>query len=90
MLDKTIRFFLENKLIAVLLLLAMVAWGIAVAPFSWDIDFLPQDPVQVDAIPNLGQNQQIVYTRWAGRSPQDVEDQITYPLYYPATECARC
>ena len=80
MLNKTIRFFLENKLIAVLLLLAMVAWGIAVAPFSWDIDFLPQDPVQVDAIPNLGQNQQIVYTRWAGRSPQDVEDQITYPL----------
>lgn len=80
MLNKTIRFFLENKLIAVLLLMAMVAWGVAVAPFSWDIDFLPRDPVAVDAIPNLGQNQQIVYTRWAGRSPQDVEDQITYPL----------
>lgn len=80
MLDKTIRFFLENKLIAVLLLLAMVVWGIAVAPFSWDIDWLPQDPVAVDAIPNLGQNQQIVYTSWSGRSPQDVEDQITYPL----------
>ena len=80
MLDKTIRFFLENKLIAVLLLLGMVIWGIAVAPFSWDIDMLPQDPVAVDAIPNLGQNQQIVYTSWPGRSPQDVEDQITYPL----------
>lgn len=80
MLDKTIRFFLENKLIAVLLLSAMVAWGIAVAPFSWDIDWLPQDPVAVDAIPNLGQNQQIVYTSWPGRSPQDIEDQITYPL----------
>ena len=80
MLNKTIRFFLENKLIAVLLLLSVVAWGIAVAPFNWDIDFLPRDPVAVDAIPNLGQNQQIVYTRWAGRSPQDVEDQITYPL----------
>ncbi|SMO83709.1 efflux RND transporter permease subunit [Fodinibius sediminis] len=79
MLDKTIRFFLENKLIAVLMLVALVAWGIAVAPFSWDT-FLPEDPVQVDAIPNLGQNQQIVYTRWAGRSPQDIEDQITYPL----------
>ncbi len=80
MLDKTIRFFLENKLIAVLLLLSMVGWGIAVAPFDWDIDILPRDPVAVDAIPNLGQNQQIVYTRWSGRSPQDVEDQITYPL----------
>lgn len=80
MLDKTIRFFLENKLIAVLLLLGMVVWGIAVAPFSWDINMLPQDPVAVDAIPNLGQNQQIVYTPWPGRSPQDVEDQITYPL----------
>src|SRR5699024_919335 len=79
MLDKSIRFFLENKLIAVLMLVVLVAWGIAVAPFSWDT-FLPQDPVQVDAIPNLGQNQQIVYTRWAGRSPQDIEDQITYPL----------
>ncbi len=80
MLNKTIRFFLENKLIAVLLLLTMAGWGIAVAPFNWDIDFLPRDPVAVDAIPNLGQNQQIVYTRWSGRSPQDVEDQITYPL----------
>ena len=80
MLDKTIRFFLENKLIAVLLLGLMVAWGISVAPFNWDIDWLPREPVAVDAIPNLGQNQQIVYTRWAGRSPQDVEDQITYPL----------
>lgn len=80
MLNKTIRFFLENKLIAVLLLLTMVGWGVAVAPFNWDIEILPRDPVAVDAIPNLGQNQQIVYTRWSGRSPQDVEDQITYPL----------
>ncbi len=80
MLDKIIRFFLENKLIAVLLLLGFTAWGMATAPFGWDIDLLPQDPVAVDAIPNLGQNQQIVYTSWPGRSPQDVEDQITYPL----------
>jgi len=80
MLDKTIRFFLENKLVAILLALVFVGWGIAVAPFSWDIDFIPRDPVPVDAIPNLGQNQQIVYTKWPGRSPQDIEDQITYPL----------
>ncbi|MFH5885184.1 efflux RND transporter permease subunit [Halalkalibaculum sp. DA3122] len=80
MLDKTIRFFLENKLVAVLLLLGFVAWGLATAPFSWDLQSLPRDPVAVDAIPNLGENQQIIYTRWPGRSPQDVEDQITYPL----------
>src|SRR5690606_15819102 len=36
--------------------------------------------VAVDAIPDIGENQQIVFTEWVGRSPQDVEDQITYPL----------
>ena len=80
MLDRIIRFFLENKLIAILLLLVFVVWGAAVAPFDWDFDAIPRDPVPVDAIPNLGENQQIVYTRWPGRSPRDVEDQITYPL----------
>ncbi|MEX2479200.1 MAG: efflux RND transporter permease subunit [Gracilimonas sp.] len=80
MLNKTIRFFLENKLVAVLLLLVMTGWGLSVAPFNWDLDFLPHDPVPVDAIPDLGENQQIVYTEWEGQSPQDIEDQITYPL----------
>jgi copper/silver efflux system protein len=64
----------------VLLLLIFVGWGIVTAPFNWDIDFLPRDPVPVDAIPDIGENQQIVFTEWMGRSPQDVEDQITYPL----------
>ena len=41
---------------------------------------MPRDPVPVDAIPDLGENQQIVFTEWMGRSPQDIEDQITYPL----------
>ena len=41
---------------------------------------LPRDPVPVDAIPDIGENQQIVFTEWMGRSPQDIEDQITYPL----------
>ncbi len=80
MLDKYIHFFLENKLIAALLALLFIGWGIAVAPFDWDIDWLPRDPIHVDALPNLGKNQQIVYTKWPGRSPQDIEDQITYPL----------
>ena len=34
----------------------------------------------VDAIPDIGENQQIVFTNWPGRSPKDIEDQITYPL----------
>lgn len=80
MLSKLIKFFLENKLVTALLLVLFVGWGIVTAPFNWDIDFLPRDPVPVDAIPDIGENQQIVYTEWMGRSPQDVEDQITYPL----------
>ncbi len=80
MLNKIIRFFLENKLVALLLLLALVFWGIATSPFAWNLSFIPNDPVPVDAIPDLGENQQIVYTEWTGQSPQDVEDQITYPL----------
>ncbi|MGD9928992.1 MAG: efflux RND transporter permease subunit [Mangrovibacterium sp.] len=80
MLNKTIRFFLENKLVTVLILLLIVAWGIITAPFNWNVGFLPRDPVPVDAIPDIGENQQIVFTEWMGRSPQDVEDQITYPL----------
>ncbi len=80
MTNKIIRFFLENKLIALLLFLALAGWGISTAPFDWEIDFIPRDPVPVDAIPDIGDNQQIVFTEWPGRSPQDIEDQITYPL----------
>jgi Cu(I)/Ag(I) efflux system membrane protein CusA/SilA len=36
--------------------------------------------VPIDAIPNVGENQVIVFTEWTGRSPKDVEDQVTYPL----------
>ncbi len=80
MLNKLIRFFLVNKLVTVLILLVFVFWGIISAPFNWQIDWLPRDPVPVDAIPDYGENQQIVFTEWMGRSPQDIEDQITYPL----------
>ncbi|WP_190808917.1 efflux RND transporter permease subunit [Flagellimonas sp. S3867] len=80
MLNKAIKFLIENKLVAVLLLALFVGWGIVHAPFKWDIGFLPSDPVAVDAIPDIGENQQIVFTKWDGRSPQDIEDQITYPL----------
>lgn len=77
---KLIRFFLENRVIALLFLAAMIGWGIVSSPFGWDTGFLPSDPVPVDAIPDIGENQQIVATEWMGRSPKDIEDQITYPL----------
>jgi Cu(I)/Ag(I) efflux system membrane protein CusA/SilA len=80
MLNNIIKFFLENKLVTVILLVLVVLWGIVVAPFNWYTGILPNDPVPVDAIPDIGENQQIVFTEWMGRSPQDVEDQITYPL----------
>ncbi len=80
MLNKSIKFLIENKLVAVLLLLLCIGWGIVNAPFNWDTGFLPSDPVAVDAIPDIGENQQIVFTDWPGRSPQDIEDQISYPL----------
>jgi len=80
MLNKLIRFFLENRLVAWLLMIFLIVWGISVAPFNWQIDILPRDPVSVDAIPDIGENQQIIFTDWMGRSPQDIEDQITYPL----------
>lgn len=80
MLQSIIRFFLDQKLVTFLLAVILIAWGLSTAPFKWDIPLLPSDPVPVDAIPDIGENQQIVYTEWMGRSPQDVEDQITYPL----------
>lgn len=80
LIDKIIRFCLENKLVVFLVLLVFISWGIMVAPFDWELDFLPRKPVAVDAIPDIGENQQIVFTEWPGRSPQDVDNQITYPL----------
>ena len=80
MLNSIIKFFLENKLVTALLLVLIIGWGIIVSPFNWNTGILPNDPVPVDAIPDLGENQQIVFTEWMGKSPQDVEDQITYPL----------
>lgn len=80
MLNQIIKFFIDNKLVAWLLLLLFIGWGLVTAPFDLGINSLPRDPVAVDAIPDIGENQQIVFTKWMGRSPQDVEDQITYPL----------
>ncbi|SDD04387.1 Cu(I)/Ag(I) efflux system membrane protein CusA/SilA [Algoriphagus faecimaris] len=80
MINRIVKYFLENKLVTILFLLLIIGWGIVTAPFNWNVGILPRDPVPVDAIPDIGENQQIVFTEWMGRSPQDVEDQITYPL----------
>lgn len=95
MLNKIIRYFLENKLVTILVLLLFVGWGLVTSPFGWKTSFLPSDPVPVDAIPDIGENQQIVFTQWMGRSPQDIEDQITYPLTtsllgIPGVKSIRC
>jgi len=80
MLNKIIRYFLNNRLISILLLIVVILWGLSTAPFNWHGGLLPRDPVPVDAIPDIGENQQIVATEWMGRSPKDIQEQITYPL----------
>lgn len=78
--DRVIRFCLENKLVVFLLVAFIVGWGYRVMPFKTEDPIMPRDPIPVDAIPDIGENQQVIFTDWPGRSPQDVEDQITYPL----------
>ncbi len=77
---RVLGFCIYNKLIVGLVTLFLVTWGIHVAPFDWECKSFPRNPVAVDAIPDIGENQQIVFTEWPGRSPGDVEDQVTYPL----------
>src|SRR5258705_12727492 len=69
MVQKLIELSLRNRLIVLLLAAGLFAWGI----YS-----IQKNPI--DAIPDLSENQVIVYTEWMGRSPQLIEDQITYPL----------
>ena len=69
MIEKIIDFSARNKFIVILFYLIIIGWGIwAVANTS------------LDAIPDLSENQVIVFTDWMGRSPQLVEDQVTFPL----------
>lgn len=80
MLNKILKYFLEHRMISMLLLVVFILLGTVYAPFNWHTGALPRDPIPVDAIPDIGDNQQIVATEWMGRSPKDIEDQITYPL----------
>ncbi|MBN1863638.1 MAG: efflux RND transporter permease subunit [Victivallales bacterium] len=75
-----IKFCLENKLIVFLAVAGLLLGSAVVAPFDWKIPGIVRYPVSADAIPDIGENQQIVFTQWEGRSPQDVENQITNPL----------
>ena len=69
MVNKLIEFSLRNRFIVLL-----VAGGL----FTWGILSINKNPI--DAIPDLSENQVIVFTEWMGRSPQVIEDQVTYPL----------
>ena len=80
MFNKLVKYFLEHRLITFIFLIAFVVMGIAYSPFNWKTGMIPRDPIPVDAIPDIGDNQQIVSTEWMGRSPKDIQDQISYPL----------
>lgn len=69
MVQKLIEIALRNRLIVLL---------VAAGFFAWGIFAIKQNPI--DAIPDLSENQVIVFTEWMGRSPQVIEDQVTYPL----------
>src|SRR5687768_11757735 len=69
MINRLIELSLRNRVAIMALYLALGVWG------WWALTATP-----IDAIPDLSDNQVIVFTEWAGHSPQEVEDQITYPL----------
>lgn len=69
MVEKIISFSLRNRFIVLLFAAGIFAWGLYSVKTS-----------KIDAIPDLSENQVIVFTEWMGRSPQIIEDQITYPL----------
>jgi len=69
MINKVIAWCMENRFIVVIFLIAALGAGL------WAVRNTP-----IDAIPDIGVNQQIVFVDWSGRSPKDVEDQVVYPL----------
>ncbi len=69
MIERIIEFSARNRFLILVLYLIIIGVGV------WSVINTP-----VDAIPDLSENQVIVWTEWMGRSPQIIEDQITYPL----------
>src|SRR5664279_1134371 len=80
MFNRLVKYFLDNRLITFIILITFVLVGLVTMPFNLKPGLLPRNPVPVDAIPDIGENQQIVATEWMGRSPKDIQDQISYPL----------
>ncbi len=79
-LKRSLRFLLNHSLLSLLVMLLIVAGGLTLMPFEGRISWVSNFSISIDALPNIGENQQIIFTRWPGHSPQDVEDQISYPL----------
>jgi Cu(I)/Ag(I) efflux system membrane protein CusA/SilA len=69
MIAKIIEFSVRNRWLVIMAWLGIAIWGLYAVLHT-----------PVDAIPDLSENQVIVFTDWMGRSPQDIEEQITYPL----------
>src|SRR5437870_3862170 len=69
MIEKIIEYSIRNRSIVLVLAGALALWGIYAVLNT-----------PVDAIPDLSENQVIVFTDWMGRSPKEIEDQVTYPL----------
>jgi CzcA family heavy metal efflux pump len=69
MIESLISFSLRNRFLVLLVAAGLFAWGVNAVRVS-----------KIDAIPDLSENQVIVFTEWMGRGPQIIEDQITYPL----------
>ena len=69
MIQNIISFSIRNKFFVLLIAAGLFAWGVRSVQTN-----------KIDAIPDLSENQVIVFTPWMGRSPQIIEDQITYPL----------
>jgi len=80
MLQQIIGFFTHNRLVTFLLVALIIFFGLTYAPFAWTEKILQSNPIPVDAIPDIGENQQIISTPWEGKSADDIENQITYPL----------
>ena len=65
---KIIRFFFHNRLITALVLISIIIGGLSTVPFNWHSGLIPRNPVAVDAIPDIGDNQQIMQQNgWGAR-----------------------
>lgn len=78
--ERWFLWWMEHRLLAGILAALVIGLGLYVAPWGQGVLRGTRDPIAVDAIPDMGENQQIVFTTWPGHSPRDIEDQISYPL----------